>query len=148
MLSLSSLGVVAKVLVDEGRLRETVGVQMFTAVIIAELLALFVVGFAISEHGGTEAHLYEMNLTDVARIIGEIFLFAAATWFLSATILRKLIVLLQGIPGCATSVFRFAAGRTLPCGRGHGRGRPSRFPWRAALRRRAFQPCPTRCDAT
>ena len=101
VLSLSSLGVVAKVLVDEGRLRETVGVQMFTAVIIAELLALFVVGFAIgfaiSEHGGTEAHLYEMNLTDVARIIGEIFLFAAATWVLSATILRKLIVLLQGI---------------------------------------------------
>ena len=70
---------------------------MFTAVIIAELLALFVVGFAISEHGGTEAHLYEMNLADVARIIGEIFLFAAATWVLSATILRKLIVLLQGI---------------------------------------------------
>ena len=97
MLSLSSLGVVARVLIDEGRLTETVGVQMFTAVIIAELLALFVVGFAISEHGGTEAHLYEMNLTDVARIIGEIFLFAAATWFLSATILRKLIVLLQGI---------------------------------------------------
>ena len=97
VLSLSSLGVVAKVLIDEGRLTETVGVQMFTAVIIAELLALFVVGFAISEHGGTEAHLYEMNLTDVARIIGEIFLFAAATWFLSATILRKLIVLLQGI---------------------------------------------------
>ena len=97
VLSLSSLGVVAKVLVDEGRLKETVGVQMFPAVIIAELLALFVVGFAISEHGGTEAHLYEMNLADVARIIGEIFLFAAATWFLSATILRKLIVLLQGI---------------------------------------------------
>ena len=34
VLSLSSLGVVAKVLVDEGRLRETVGVQMFTVVII------------------------------------------------------------------------------------------------------------------
>ena len=49
VLSLSSLGVVAKVLVDEGRLREAVGVQIFTAVVIAELLALFVVGFAISE---------------------------------------------------------------------------------------------------
>ena len=50
VLSLSSLGVVAKVLVDEGRLREPVGARMFTAVIIAELIALFVVGFAISEH--------------------------------------------------------------------------------------------------
>ena len=54
MLSLSSLGVVAKVLIDEGRLKEPVGVQMFTAVIIAELLALFVVGFAISEQFASE----------------------------------------------------------------------------------------------
>ena len=50
VLSLSSLGVVAKAPLDEGRLREPVGVQIFTAVIIAELIALFVVGFAISEH--------------------------------------------------------------------------------------------------
>ena len=97
ILSLSSLGVVAKVLVDEGRLRETVGVQMFTAVIIAELIALFVIGFAISEHGGAEAHLDELDLTSVAIVIGEILLFAAATWFVSATILPKLIVLLQRI---------------------------------------------------
>ena len=97
ILSLSSLGVVAKVLVDEGRLRETVGVQMFTAVIIAELIALFVIGFAISEHGGAEAHLNELDLTSVAIVIGEILLFAAATWFVSATILPKLIVLLQRV---------------------------------------------------
>ena len=49
VLSLSSLGVVAKVLIDEGRLRDPVGVQIFTAVVIAELMVLFVVGFAISE---------------------------------------------------------------------------------------------------
>ena len=40
VLSLSSLGVVAKVLIDDGRLKEPVGVQMFTAVIIVELIAL------------------------------------------------------------------------------------------------------------
>ena len=97
ILSLSSLGVVAKVLVDEGRLRETVGVQMFTAVIIAELIALFVVGFAISEHGGAEADLHETDLTSVAIVIGEILLFATATWFVSATILPKLIVLLHRV---------------------------------------------------
>lgn len=97
ILSLSSLGVVAKVLVDEGRLRETIGVQMFTAVIIAELLALFVVGFAISEHGGSEAHLSKRNLRDVVTVIAEILLFATATWFVSATVLPKLIVLLQRI---------------------------------------------------
>ena len=60
VLSLSSLGVVAKALLDEGRLREPVGVQIFTAVIIAELIALFVVGFAISEHfsGGEHARVW------------------------------------------------------------------------------------------
>ena len=36
VLSLSSLGVVAKVLIDEGRLRDPVGVQIFTATVIAE----------------------------------------------------------------------------------------------------------------
>ena len=58
VLSLSSLGVVAKVLIDQGRLKEPVGVQIFTAVVIAELIALFVVGFAISEHfySGENSH--------------------------------------------------------------------------------------------
>ena len=58
VLSLSSLGVVAKVLIDQGRLKEPVGVQTFTAVVIAELIALFVVGFAISEHfySGENSH--------------------------------------------------------------------------------------------
>ena len=40
VLSLSSLGVVAKVLIDEGRLKEPVGIQIFTAVVIAEIVAL------------------------------------------------------------------------------------------------------------
>ena len=56
VLSLSSLGIVAKALIDEGRLREPVGVQIFTAVVIAELIALFVVGFAISEHFYSGGH--------------------------------------------------------------------------------------------
>ena len=95
VLSLSSLGVVAKVLIDEGRLREPVGVQIFTAVIIAELLALFVVGFAISEHfyaGGLGSTL---DWLSVSTIIGQIVGFSIVTWLFSTKLLPKLIVLLH-----------------------------------------------------
>ena len=47
VLALSSLGLVAKVLSDGGHLRKPVGIQIFTTVIIAELVALLVVGFTI-----------------------------------------------------------------------------------------------------
>ena len=95
VLSLSSLGIVAKVLIDEGRLREAVGVQIFTAVIIAELLALFVVGIAISEHfyGGGDAR--GLNLLSVAILVGQILGFTVATWFISTRILPRVIVLLH-----------------------------------------------------
>ena len=96
VLSLSSLGVVAKVLVDEGRLREAVGVQIFTVVVIAELLALFVVGFAISEQFDVGAEgAPALNLLSVAIVVGQILAFAAATWFISTRILPKVIVMLH-----------------------------------------------------
>ena len=95
MLSLSSLGVVAKVLIDEGRLREAVGVQIFTAVVIAELLALFVVGFAISEHFFAGDDVGHLNPLTVATVIGQILIFTAATWFISTRVLPRVIVLLH-----------------------------------------------------
>ena len=95
VLSLSSLGVVAKVLTDEGRLKEPVGVQIFTAVIIAELIVLSVVGFAISEHFSAGEHGQSMNWANVLTIIGQILGFAIATWFVSTRILPRLIVLLH-----------------------------------------------------
>ena len=95
VLSLSSLGVVAKVLIDEGRLKEPVGVQIFTAVIIAELIALFVVGFAISEHfyaGGLD---HALDLLSVLTVIGQIVGFTVLTWVFSTKILPKIIVVLH-----------------------------------------------------
>ena len=71
VLSLSSLGVVAKVLIDEGRIKEPVGVQIFTTVIIAELIALFVVGFAISEHFYAGGQGHTLDLLSVSTIIGQ-----------------------------------------------------------------------------
>ena len=95
VLSLSSLGVVAKVLIDEGRLREPVGVEIFTAVVIAELIALFVVGFAISEHFYSGGHGHTPDVLSVSTIIGQILGFTVITWFVSTKILPKVIVMLH-----------------------------------------------------
>ena len=89
VLSLSSLGVVAKVLIDEGRLKEPVGVQIFTVVIIAELIALFVVGFAISEHFYSGGHGHTLDLLSVSTLIGQIVGFTIVTWFVSTKLLPK-----------------------------------------------------------
>ena len=95
VLSLSSLGVVAKVLIDEGRLKEPVGVQIFTAVVIAELIALFVVGFAISEHFYAGEHGHPLDVLNVSTLVGQIVAFTVATWFFSTKVLPRIIVLLH-----------------------------------------------------
>ena len=73
ILSLSSLGVVAKELSDEGRLRDPIGIQMFTTVIIAELLAMLVV------------------------LMGKIAAFTIVCWLLSVRVLPPMIVALQRV---------------------------------------------------
>ena len=95
VLSLSSLGVVAKVLIDQGRVKEPVGVQIFTAVAIAELIALFVVGFAISEHFYAGGHGHTVDVLSVSTLVGQIVGFTIATWFVSTKILPKIIVALH-----------------------------------------------------
>ena len=91
ILSMSSLGIVAKVLADEGRLREPVGLQIFTVVVIAELLTLLVIGFSIGEH------THEFSAISLAILIGKIAGFAALAWLLSSRILPPLVALLQRI---------------------------------------------------
>ena len=95
VLSLSSLGIVAKVLMDEGRLKEPIGTQIFTAVVIAEIVALFVVGFAISEHFYADGPKHSINAVSVLVVIGQIVGFAIVTWFVSTKILPRIIVALH-----------------------------------------------------
>ena len=95
VLSLSSLGIVANVLVDEGRLRDPVGVQIFTAVIIAELIALSVVVFAISEHFYAGGHGHALDWLSITTLIAQIIGFTIVTWFVSTKILPKVIVVLH-----------------------------------------------------
>ena len=91
ILSLSSLGLVAKVLADGGHLKEPVGLEIFTTVIIAELLALLLVGFTLGEHS------FEPNVLGVLRLIGQIGGFAVVAWLLSSRILPPVIVHLQRV---------------------------------------------------
>ena len=95
ILSLSSLGLVAKVLIDEGRLKERIGVQIFTAAIIAELIVLFVVGFTISEHFGAEENGEGLSWINVLALLGQIIGFAIVTWVVSTLVLPRVIVLLH-----------------------------------------------------
>ena len=89
ILSLTSLGVAAKVLIDEGRLREPIGIQIFTTALIAELLTLLLVGFTIGEH------VHRLNWESVLILPAKIAGFTVVTWVLASRVLPPLIVLLK-----------------------------------------------------
>lgn len=52
-LSLSSLSLVTKVLADSGHLKKPIGLEIFTVVVVAQLIGLLLIGFALGErqHG-------------------------------------------------------------------------------------------------
>ena len=87
--SLSSLGLVSKVLADEGHLRKPIGIQIFVTVLIAELIALLVVGFTIGEH------VTDFNLSSILILLAKIVGFTLVTWVLSSRVVPPLIVLLK-----------------------------------------------------
>ncbi len=89
ILSLSSLGIVAKVLADEGRMRDPVGMEIFTMVFIAELLALLLVGFTIGEQTHGPGWLGMLVL------LGKIAGFTVVAWVGSSRVIPPAIVRLQ-----------------------------------------------------
>jgi len=88
ILSLSSLGLVAKVLADDGHLKEPIGLKMFTIVTIAEVIALLVVGFSIGEH-------HDFSALNVLILLAKILGFVVVTWVLSAKLLPPAILFLR-----------------------------------------------------
>ena len=100
ILALSSLGVVAKVLADDGRLREPLGLQIFTTVIIAELIALLVVGFTFetSGHGAFAFGSQDgFSVVGVLMLLGGIVGFTVASWLLSTRVLPHVMVFLKRV---------------------------------------------------
>ena len=89
ILSMSSLGLVAKVLHDGGHLREPIGLKIFAVVIIAEVTVLLIVGFTIGEHE------HELALVSVLTLFAKMAGFVVVSWLLSKRVLPPLISLLQ-----------------------------------------------------
>ncbi len=93
VLALSSLGLVAKVLSDGGHLSKPVGIQIFSTVVIAELLALLIVGFTIGEHGEGDSAV--PSVWRVGLLLGQIAGFTVVTWVLSRKVAPHVIMFLQ-----------------------------------------------------
>ena len=89
ILSLSSLGIVAKVLSDKGLLKELIGLRIFTAVIIAEVISLLVVGVTIGELD------HDHSVVCLLVLVGEIVGFVVLTWIISAKVLPRTISILH-----------------------------------------------------
>jgi len=89
VLSLSSLGLAAKVLSDSGTLKQPIGLKIFTIVIIAEIASLLVVGFTIGET------LPSVTALSVLALLGKMAGFVILAWLLSAKVLPVAIVGLQ-----------------------------------------------------
>ena len=90
ILSLSSLGLVAKVLADKGLLRELIGLRIFTVVVIAEVVALLVVGLTIGEDAR-----HTLSLLGMLQLLGQIAGFTIMIWIISSRVLPRVMTLLQ-----------------------------------------------------
>ena len=88
ILSLSSLGLVARVLADSGHLKQPIGIQIFTTVIIAEMVALLLIGFTIGEHA------HAPSAAGVLVLLGQVAGFAVVAWVLSAKLIPPVMVFL------------------------------------------------------
>ena len=91
VLSMTSLGIVAKVLADDGQLKQPIGLQIFTVVIIAELITLLLIGFSIGEHA------HDVTPVGILILLGKVAGFAVVTWVLSSRVLPPLVALLQRV---------------------------------------------------
>lgn len=91
ILSLSSLGIVAKVLADEGRLRDTLGVRILSTVLVFKLLCLPLVGFMFDEQGG------DLDPTTLLALFGKVGCFGVATYVVSKRVLPSAFVALKRV---------------------------------------------------
>lgn len=91
VLSMTSLGIVAKVLADDGQLKKPIGLQIFTVVIIAELIVLLVIGFSIGEHN------QEVSAAGILILLAKIAGFTVVSWVLMSRGLPPAIALLQRV---------------------------------------------------
>ena len=100
VLSLSSLGVVAKALSDLGHLKEPLGLEIFTTVVMLELIGLLVVGFVLQESGDEGT----FSAWKIVRLLAQIAGFTVVAWVLAVYVFPPLVIRLRqwlGVPQLA-----------------------------------------------
>ena len=97
VLSLSSLGVAARVLGDLGHLKEPLGLEIFTTVLIVELVGILVVGFMLHELKEPG----EFEVWKIGVLLAQIAGFVAVAWVLVSYLSSPLVIKLRtwiGVP--------------------------------------------------
>ena len=95
LISLSSLGVVASVLKDMDHLREPLGLEIFTTVVMVELVGLLVVGFSLEELESPGA----FSPWKLLVLLGQIAGFAVVSWVLASHLFPPVVIRLRQLLG-------------------------------------------------
>lgn len=106
LIALSSLGIAAKVLSDLGHLKEPLGLEIFTTVVIVELLGLLVVGFTLHEAESPGV----FRAWDIPKLLGQIVGFALVSWVLASRIFPPLVIRLRRLLGSPHLTFGLLVG--------------------------------------
>jgi Kef-type K+ transport system membrane component KefB len=106
LLSLSSLAVVAKILSDMGRLKDHFGLEVFTTVVIVEIIGLLVVAFSLQQIGQSSV----FTPWKIPLLLLEIVAFAVLAWFLASRVFPPLVVRLRRFIGAPQLTFGLVIG--------------------------------------
>ena len=106
VISLSSLGVVVKVLGDLDHLKEPLGLEIFTTVMIVELVGLLIVGFTLEEVENPG----DFKVWKVAALLGQITGFALVAWVLASRLFPPMLVRLRRLLGVPQLSFGLVIG--------------------------------------
>ena len=91
IIALSSLGVAAKVLSDLNHLKEPLGLEIFTTVVMVELMGLLLVGFALQELEDPG----DFSPWLILRLLGQIVAFAVIAWLLASHLFPPMVLRLR-----------------------------------------------------
>ena len=107
IIALSSLGVAAKVLSDLNHLKEPLGMEIFTTVVMVELMGLLLVGFALQELEDPG----DFSPWLILRLLGQIVAFAVIAWLLASHLLPPMVLRLRRWISASQLSFGILVGR-------------------------------------
>ena len=107
ILSSSSLGIVAKVLAEAGRLRDPLGIRVFGTVLVIKLLVLPLVGFTLEEESDNP------GLVHAVFLFAKVVCFVVVTYVAANRVLPPLLAILRRVLRVPQLTFGIALGGLL-----------------------------------